>query len=100
MSRWWACPQAKVLAGIAFGLIAAKLAYRLKFDAVGTVLSASIVILLGWAVVGHLVTIDDDMPGEWSNPAGSKSIGYRSLLELLVKVLVFVAAILVLALDI
>jgi len=24
-----------------------------------------------WALVGHLITIDDDVPGGWSNPDGS-----------------------------
>jgi hypothetical protein len=24
-----------------------------------------------WAFVGHIVTIDDDLPGGWSNPDGS-----------------------------
>jgi hypothetical protein len=40
---------------------------------------------------GHLITIDDDMPGEWSNPEGSRRIWHRSLLILLVKFLVVVA---------
>jgi hypothetical protein len=24
-----------------------------------------------WALAGHLITIDDDLPGGWSNPDGS-----------------------------
>nr|CAP48577.1 putative integron gene cassette protein [uncultured bacterium] len=27
-------------------------------------------ILLGWSTIGQLVTLDDDMPGGWSNPDG------------------------------
>lgn len=45
--------------------------------------------LSGWALVGHLVTLDDDMPGEWSNPEGSKALWHSSLFALLVKLLVF-----------
>ncbi|HVP76382.1 MAG TPA: hypothetical protein VMV04_00660 [Thermodesulfobacteriota bacterium] len=52
--------------------------------------------LAGLIFAGHLITIDDDMPGEWSNPEGSKKIWRSSMLELLVKFLV-AAAILTLA---
>ena len=37
---------------------------------------------LGWIVAGHLVTIDDEEPGGWSNPEGSERIWHSSLLEL------------------
>lgn len=43
--------------------------------------------LLSWSCVGHFITLDDDMPGEWDNPEGSKRIWYGSLSELLTKVL-------------
>lgn len=36
-------------------------------------------LLAGWAFVGHLITIDDDFPGGWSNPEGSKAILNRSV---------------------
>ncbi|HEX2598338.1 MAG TPA: hypothetical protein VHL05_06170, partial [Terriglobales bacterium] len=29
-----------------------------------------LVLLIGWQFVGTLVTLDDDMPGGWSNPDG------------------------------
>lgn len=29
-------------------------------------------ILLGWSAIGQLVTLDDDMPGGWSNPDGDR----------------------------
>lgn len=48
-------------------------------------------ILLGWSTLGHFVTLDDDMPGEWSNPEGDKSIWYESLAELAAKAVLFVA---------
>ncbi|USD19850.1 hypothetical protein MJO52_12235 [Microbulbifer variabilis] len=44
-----------------------------------------------WAVIGHLVTLDDDMPGEWSNMEGSPEVWRRSRVELLIKSLVMFA---------
>ena len=46
-------------------------------------------ILSGWAFLGHFITLDDDRPGEWSNPERSHTLWYRSLMELLLKLLVF-----------
>jgi hypothetical protein len=43
----------------------------------------------GWVALGHLVTLDDDMPGEWSNPQRSRALWLRSLAELIAKLLVF-----------
>ena len=37
----------------------------------GRWLAAPSIILSGWAAFGHLITLDDDMPGEWSNPEGA-----------------------------
>ncbi len=45
--------------------------------------------LSGWALIGHLVTLDDDMPGEWSNPEGSRTLWHSSLIVLLIKLLAF-----------
>jgi hypothetical protein len=42
----------------------------------------------GWAFIGHLVTIDDDLPGGWSNPDGRQPVPF---VELLVKGLLFLA---------
>jgi hypothetical protein len=49
-------------------------------------------VLTGWASVGHLVTLDDDATGEWSNPGGSRKVWLSSLRELLIKVALFAAA--------
>ena len=51
--------------------------------------------LASWAFVGHLVTLDDDMPGEWSNPDGSVSFWRSSKLELLIKFLVALAVLII-----
>lgn len=45
--------------------------------------------LSGWAFIGHFITIDDEIPGEWSNPEGSKRIWYMSLGELSIKAVIF-----------
>lgn len=39
-----------------------------------------------WMVFGHLVTIDDDAPGGFSNPDENKIVWRHSLLELVLKV--------------
>ena len=31
-----------------------------------------LIFFVGWPLVGTLVTIDDDLPGGWSNPDGSE----------------------------
>ena len=32
-----------------------------------------------WAFVGHVVTLDDDVPGGWSNPGGTVPFPWREL---------------------
>jgi hypothetical protein len=32
-----------------------------------------------WIFAGHLITIDDDFPGGWSNPDGSSPLPWREL---------------------
>lgn len=56
-------------------------------------IGAPALILSGLVAVGHLVTLDEDAPGEWSNPDGSKSIWRFSLIELSIKILVFIAVV-------
>ena len=46
--------------------------------------------LLAWATVGHLVTLDDEMPGGWSNPEGSIRIWRLSLAGLVAKAVLLV----------
>jgi hypothetical protein len=40
--------------------------------------------------MGHLVTLDNDMPGEWSKSGTSRTVWLRSLAELLIKLVLFV----------
>lgn len=58
-------------------------------------LGAPALFLSGWAFAGHLVTLDDDMPGEWSNPQGSNKLWHLSLGELSLKAVVFFALLVV-----
>ena len=46
--------------------------------------------LAAWIAFGHLITLDDDMPGEWSNPEGNRKLWRGSLAILAVKFLVFI----------
>ena len=52
-------------------------------------LGAPALIATGWAAFGHFLTLDDELPGGWSNPESSRSIWYRSFGELLAKLLLF-----------
>ena len=47
--------------------------------------------LSAWIAFGHLVTLDDDMPGEWSNPEGDKKLWHSSLVILAIKFAVLMA---------
>jgi hypothetical protein len=53
-------------------------------------LSLPAFVFSAWALLGHLVTIDDDALGGWSNPENSQEIWRSSVRELLAKLLVFV----------
>lgn len=69
--------------------LSAVAAYYFVGPPIGTVLAAPALLLSGWAFLGHLVTLDGDMPGEWSNPGRSRAIWYGSIVELLVKSVLF-----------
>lgn len=51
--------------------------------------------LTAWMVFGHLITLDDDMPGGWSNPEGDKKLWHSSLAIMAVKLLVFATLVVV-----
>lgn len=79
---WWGVASASYLAALCLALLGYKLAAMI---AGGPALFFS-----GWAFFGHFATLDDDLPGEWSNQEGSKTIWYRSVLELFLKLAVIV----------
>jgi len=62
---------------------------------VAMILGGPAIFLAGWAFIGHMITLDDDMPGEWSNPEASKKIWLISLGELSLKAILFMALLLV-----
>ena len=76
-----------IISILALVVIAITLSLIFKIAYIHTVLG-----LLAWACVGHFITLDDDMPGEWDNPEGSKRIWYGSLAELLIKEILLVVA--------
>jgi hypothetical protein len=64
-------------------------AFLLGVRSVGNWLGVPAIILSGWAAFGHLVTLDDDFPGGWSNPERSRPIWFKSLGQLAAKFAVF-----------
>jgi len=68
-----------------FGTAATALALLLKLAFGFTIINTAVVIS-GWAFIGHIITIDDDFPGGWSNPAGDERFPW---VELAVKAILF-----------
>jgi hypothetical protein len=65
----------------------------------GMGLGAPALLISGWSFLGHFVTLDDDMPGEWSNPEGSRKTWYLSLGELSLKAVIFLVLVVVVYLS-
>ena len=85
--------QKLIIAVFVFSLIGGVTASMLGYGVIAKSVGAPALVLSGWASFGHFITLDDDMPGEWSNPERSKKIWYSSILELFVKIAVFVMVI-------
>ena len=81
-----------VIAILSASLAASIVAYLAQASIVARWLTWPSLIASGWAFLGHLVTLDDDMRGGWSNPDGSRAVWWRSVLELFVKLVVFAIA--------
>ena len=64
-------------------------AFLLGARTVGNWVGELALILSGWAAIGHLVTLDDDMPGGWSNPDRSRAVWSKSLAQLAIKMVIF-----------
>ncbi|WP_162925719.1 hypothetical protein [Isoalcanivorax indicus] len=71
-------------------LLAALPTMIMGYESQAKYIAAPALLLSGWAAVGHLITLDDDASGGWSNPKGAKSIWRSSMVELSLKVIVFV----------
>ena len=53
---------------------------------IAKIIGSAALVLSVRACFGHIVTLDDDAPGEWSNPERSKAIWSNSVGELFIKV--------------
>ena len=77
------------LAVLAASYLISGVALVLGAFSVGKAAVLPALVLSGWAFLGHFVTLDDDMPGEWSNPEGSRKLWLTSVAELFVKLAAF-----------
>jgi hypothetical protein len=64
-------------------------AFLLGARLVGNWVGGLSLVLSGWGAIGHLVTLDDDMPGGWSNPDGLRAFWFESLVQLVIKIVIF-----------
>jgi hypothetical protein len=80
-----------VIAVAATSLLASVVAHLAQAPTVANWLSWPALVVAGWAFFGHLIALDDDMRGGWSNPEGSRAVWRRSVTELFAKLLVFAA---------
>jgi len=82
---------------IVFGVSFACAIVALPFGAhsFGTYATYPALALSAWAFGGHLVTLDDDARGGWSNPEGSTAIWRESLRHLAIKFFVFLSVVVV-----
>lgn len=76
---------ALLAASVALSGGAAVLGYR----GLAVVVLAPATALSGLATIGHLVTLDDEMPGGWANPEGSPEAWRNSMVRLIMKGAVF-----------
>ena len=51
----------------------------------GAIATIPALVIAAWLFGGHLVTLDDDYPGNWSNLDGSKDVWMQSLRQLAIK---------------
>lgn len=65
----------------------------LGYQDLRVILVAPALLMSGWASIGHFVTLDEDLPGGWSNPENSQKIVFISVGELLIKIVVFLLTI-------
>lgn len=83
----------KAIVGVLIGsYIGSGSALLLGAHSSGKLLIIPALVLAGWASFGHLVSLDDDMPGEWSNPEGSRKVWLTSVAGLGVKLALFAGA--------
>ena len=49
----------------------------------------TLLIILGWSSIGQLVTLDDDLPGGWSNPDGDPATTREAIIWLVSTIAAF-----------
>ena len=81
-----------VLGLLAASYIGSGVALLAGAQSIGRLLILPALLVSGLAFLGHLVTLDEDMPGEWSNPAGSRKVWVSSVAELCAKLGAFAIA--------
>ena len=86
---------------IAVGLLAVSYAgsgaaLMVGAHSLGKLLILPALLVSGFAVLGHLVTLDEDVPGAWSNPEGSRKVWLSSVGELFAKIGAFAIALVLL----
>jgi hypothetical protein len=77
---------------VSISMLLSLAAHLLGHSAVAAFVIAPAVLALGFASAGHLVTVDDDAPGEFSNPDGDRIFWQTSLRHLIGKFSAFAAA--------
>ena len=86
--------RARVALGVYLVLFAvAASAFHFGNELLGDLLAVPLALLTGWAFLGHLITLDDELPGGWSNPGHSRVIWHRSLAELMLKMVFFATSV-------
>ncbi len=65
--------------------LSAMVSHLLGAGYLAEIIGAPALLMTGWGFLGHLVTLDDDMPGGWSNPEGSRAMVWKSVGALLLK---------------
>ena len=79
-----------VIATVVVLSLASCAAGRMHWDTAWLMLGGPAFILAGWMFAGHLVTLDDDAPGGFSNVDASPVVWRRSRIEAFVKGVLFV----------
>ena len=70
---------------LAASYIGSSVALLVGAHSLGRLLVLLALVVSGFAALGYLVTLDEDMTGEWSNPAGSRKVWVSSVAELCAK---------------
>lgn len=82
-----------VLTTFVASVVLSIVAFLIGAHAWGSTATIPALVLAVWMFGGHLVTLDDDSPGGWSNPDGSREIWRQSLRQLAIKFFVLLGVV-------